>query len=118
MLVEELRGGLREPAPQDGEPTYAAKLTPEDLHLDWTLPAVQRDRVVRLGGAWTTFRGNRLKVLAAELVAPDGIGADMSEDPAVVGGLRLVTVQPEGRGPMPFRDFDNGAHPRPGERLG
>jgi methionyl-tRNA formyltransferase len=118
LLVEELRAGLRDPVPQEGEPTYAAKLVPEDLHLDWTRPAVERERVVRLGGAWTTFRGKRLKVLAAEVVAPDAIGAEIGEDPAVVGGLRLVTVQPEGRGPMPFRDFANGAHPRPGERLG
>ena len=67
------------------------------------------DRLVRLGGAWTTFRGKRLKVLAAELVdrrrAPgtDELRGD------VVGGLRLVTVQPEGRAPMPFGAFARGA---------
>ena len=34
------------------------------------------------------------------------------------GSLRLVTVQPEGKAPMSWADFANGARPRPGERLG
>ena len=34
------------------------------------------------------------------------------------GALRLVTVQPEGKGPMPWAAFANGARPEPHERLG
>jgi methionyl-tRNA formyltransferase len=34
------------------------------------------------------------------------------------GSLRLLTVQPEGRAPMSWRDFANGTHPVAGERLG
>ena len=34
------------------------------------------------------------------------------------GGLRLVTVQPEGRSPMAVRDWLRGARPRPEEGLG
>ena len=48
----------------------AEKISKEDLHLDWAEPAVELKRVVRLGRAWTTFRGKRLTVLDAAL-APD-----------------------------------------------
>jgi methionyl-tRNA formyltransferase len=115
LLISQLSIGLDPPTPQVGEPTYAAKLTSDDLRLDWAQPAIARHRVIRLGGAWTTLRDKRLKVLAADLVDPDAIGDELVD--ATVGGLRLVTVQPEGRSPMTFRDFANGAHPTPGERL-
>ena len=65
LLVATLAGGLYNPQPQQGEPTYAAKLDADDLRLDWTRPAIELARVVRVGGAWTTFRGRRLKVLTA-----------------------------------------------------
>jgi methionyl-tRNA formyltransferase len=115
LLVEQLLAGLGEPEPQRGEPSYAAKLTPADLRLDWTRPAAERHRVVRLGGAWAMFRGKRLKVLAADLIDEPAVGNELHD--AVIGGMRLVTVQPEGKAPMPYRDFANGARPQPGERL-
>ena len=118
LLVERLQAGLVVPVPQEGEPTYAAKIGPDDLRLDWTAPARQRDRQVRLGGAWTTFRDKRFKVHETELVDPDATGADLVDAAAgLVGGLRLVTVQPEGKAPMPYRDFANGARPTVGERF-
>jgi methionyl-tRNA formyltransferase len=116
LLVDRLRAGLRAPEPQSGEPTYAAKITADDLRLDWGRPATERDRQVRLGGAWTWFRGRRLKVVAAEVVDREAIGAELHGD--VVGGLRLLVVQPEGRSAMPFAAFANGARPGDGERLG
>ncbi|MCU1361042.1 MAG: fmt [Ilumatobacteraceae bacterium] len=115
LLVEQLTSGLSEPQPQQGVATYAAKLSPDDLRLNWGRPAAERHRVVRLGGAWTTFRDKRLKVVAADLLDPASIGDEL--DDAVVGGLRLVTVQPEGKGAMAYRDFANGSRPQPGERL-
>ena len=42
------------------------KLVPEELRLDWSQPPEQLERVVRVGGAWTTFRGKRLKVHRAQ----------------------------------------------------
>ena len=65
--------GLPAPRPQVGEPTVAAKLTPEDLHLDWSRAAAHVRRVVRLERAWTTFRGGRLRVLDAAPAAPDPV---------------------------------------------
>ena len=119
LLVDELAAGLPTPRPQVGEATYAAKLSADDLRLDWSHPAAMLDRVVRLGGAWTTFREKRLKVHAVAVVDPTAVG-DTVADPAngIVGGLRLVTVQPEGKAPMPYRDFANGARVEAGERVG
>jgi len=117
MLVEELRAGLSEPTPQVGEATYAAKLKPEELRIDWAKSPVEIDRLVRLGGAWTTLHGKRLKIARAELVDPD---APPSEELCGdrVGGLRLVAVQPEGRSVMAFDAFVRGAHLEPVEQLG
>ena len=65
VLLAVLRDGLDTPVPQEGEPTYADKIEPADLALDWTLTAIELERVVRVGGAWTTFRDHRLKVWRA-----------------------------------------------------
>jgi methionyl-tRNA formyltransferase len=113
-------GGIGRPVPQVGEPTYAAKLTPEELELRWTKPAVELSRLPRVGKAWTTFRGRRLLVLKARAVpggGPPGVLAG-----CVVGtgdgGLELLSVQPEGKGPLSAAAWRNGARPDPGERLG
>ena len=127
MLLDLLAAELPEPRPQQGEPTYAAKIEPEEHHLDWSRPAVELHRVVRLGHAWTTFRGKRLRVLRARLAATaaDGASAPGELDPATLvvaagggGGLELVDVQPEGKGPLAAAAWRNGARPRPGERMG
>ena len=132
LLVEVLDGELPQPIPQTGETTYAEKLRPEEWQLDWTEPAVALSRWVRAGRAWTTFRGKRLGVLAARLGQvddPEPVGA-LTQTPGEVadakggavatgaGTLELVQVQPEGRAPMSWTDFANGAQPRAGERLG
>lgn len=98
-----------EPVPQEGEPTYAAKLTTEEFELDLTAPATDLARLVRAGnpkpGAWTTAGGRRLKVLRAraepgpataapgELVAPARVATGE-------GILVLEEVQPETKGVM------------------
>jgi len=122
MLLEALRDGLGTPRPQEGEATYAAKVELGELHLDWSRPALELHRVVRIGRAWTTWRGRRLLILAAHVAPPVAGGGPGSLDGDTVatgeGGLQLVTVQPEGRAPMAASDWRRGARPRPGERLG
>ena len=110
QLVRCLAQPLRTPTPQLGEPLYAAKIKSDDLRLDWTGSAEQADRVIRVGGAWTTFRGKRVKVLSGSL-QPDAPAIA----PCPLAGLAIATVQPEGKGPMPFADFARGARPQPGE---
>ncbi len=122
MLVDLLARGLPQPQPQVGEPTYAAKIEPAEHHLDWSRPAVELHRVVRLGQAWTTFRDRRLRVLRSRL-APDGQLAAGELDPARLlvgtgaGALELVDVQPEGKGPQAATSWRNGARLLPGERF-
>lgn len=120
LLVSTLAAGLGVATPQSGEPTYADKVTPEDLRLDWSRPAVELARLPRVGKAWTTFRGRRLIVVEARrLTRGPEIGA---LDGTVVGtgdgGLDLVRVQPEGKPVLAAQAWLNGARPVPGERLG
>ncbi len=124
MLVDALHEGLPEPRPQSGEPTYASKIDPAELRLDWSRPAQELSRVVRLGEAWTTFRSRRLKVLRARVAPPGGPELGPGElDPATLtvgtggGALELLEVQPEGKPARPAADWRNGAHLRPGERF-
>jgi methionyl-tRNA formyltransferase len=115
LLLANLRDGLPEPKPQQGEPTYAHKIDPAELQIDWGRPAVEIHRLVRIGGAWTTHRAHRLKVWRTALVpaGPGGVAV-----PAGDGPIQLVEVQPEGRRRMPARAWANGVHWRPGDRVG
>jgi methionyl-tRNA formyltransferase len=108
LLLGELRAGLLPAVPQVGEAVYAAKLTPDDLRIDWASPAATVDRVVRLGGAWTTWRGKRLKVHGVTIHDPGATGDVLGTD-GTVGGLRLDVVQPEGKPPTGIADFLRGA---------
>jgi methionyl-tRNA formyltransferase len=103
LLVSSLQSGLGVPEPQVGEPTYARKIDTAELALDWARPAVELSRIVRLGGAHTTFRGKRLKVLAADVID---------------GELVPTRVQPEGRSAMSFADFRNGNRWTAEDRFG
>jgi methionyl-tRNA formyltransferase len=129
MLEEHLadgRAGLPLPRDQVGNPTYADKIAAHELELDWDLPALHLRRVVRLGRAWTTFRGKRLRVLAAGhadsggAVGPLGPGRLDGAEVGAGGGTRLLlrTVQPEGKRPMDAPDWLRGVHPAPDDRLG
>jgi methionyl-tRNA formyltransferase len=115
MLVEALRDGLGEAVPQEGEPTYAAKLDTDELCLDWSQPADALERQVRVGRAWTTVNGRRLKVLRACAHRVTGAGLAL---PTGTTPLELLQVQPEGRGPMPARDWARGVRWQDGDRLG
>jgi methionyl-tRNA formyltransferase len=114
LLVSTLADGLPEPVPQVGEATYAAKITPDELQIDWTQPAQAIHRLVRIGGAWTTDGGRRLKVWRTAC-PPAGDGPRV---PAADGELELVEVQPEGKARMPGTAWANGARWRPGQHLG
>lgn len=116
LLVAQLSDGLGEPSAQQGEPTYAAKLDVADRELAWDRTAEERSRTVRLGGAFTWFRGKRLRVVRADVVDRWATGSELIGD--VVGGLRLLEVQPESKSAMSFASFANGARPAPGEHLG
>ncbi len=114
LLVTSLQDGLEQPDPQVGEPVYAHKLGPEDLRIDWTAPAEQIHRQVRVGGAWTTLTGDRFKVWRTSL-EPTGAGVLHATGSAP---LELLEVQPAGRARMDARSWANGARWSDGDRLG
>ena len=133
-LVEVLSAPLPVPVAQVGEPTYAAKLTPAEFVIDWSKDADEIDRLVRLGLAWSTFRGKRLKVLATEPVVVEVVDsadtaafADHAGSAGMFVGARTVQcgtgqltlhrVQPEGKPPMDAAAWANGAHPAIGESF-
>ncbi|SFF31000.1 methionyl-tRNA formyltransferase [Blastococcus tunisiensis] len=120
---------VAEPQPAEGI-SLAPKLEAADAQVDWSLPAHVVDRRVRgvtpVPGAWTTWRGDRLRLgpvvpvaersdlAAGELSAgPDGVLVGTGR-----GAVRLGDVQPAGKRMLPAADWARGARPAPGERVG
>ncbi|HRD99648.1 MAG TPA: methionyl-tRNA formyltransferase [Ilumatobacteraceae bacterium] len=127
MLVTNLAAGLGMGVEQQGDATYAAKIDPAELRVDWRQPAVAIDRLVRLGGAWTRWAGKRLKLIEVRPNPAIGVhAAEVVASGTFVGPLRvatgdgsidLVTVQPEGKPPMPAAAWANGARPQRGDTF-
>ncbi|MCK6443232.1 methionyl-tRNA formyltransferase [Elstera cyanobacteriorum] len=96
--------------------TYAAKIDKAELKLDWSLPAVQLDRVIRTfapkPGAWAEINGERVKVLAAVPVPGSGVPGTALDDAVTIatgeGALRLTHLQRPGKGPVAAADLLRG----------
>ncbi|MGW5769953.1 methionyl-tRNA formyltransferase [Streptomyces longwoodensis] len=117
------------PQPSDGV-SLAPKITVEDARVDWAAPALRVDRVVRgctpAPGAWTTFRGERLKLIQTRPV-PER--ADLAPGQLAVGkndvfvgtgsyAVELLWVQAQGKKPMRAADWARGVRITEDERLG
>ena len=124
LLVRHLRTGLGQPEPQIGDPTYADKIRPSEFEIDWSQPAELIHRQVRIGGAWTMFRGKRLKIWTTATVVGEDERAwvpgqiEGLEVGTGVGPIELVEVQPEGKARQPATAWRNGAQPALTDRLG
>ncbi|MHC0433208.1 methionyl-tRNA formyltransferase [Streptomyces sp. O3] len=117
------------PQPVDGV-SLAPKITVEDARVDWAAPALRIDRVVRgctpAPGAWTAFRGERLKLVSVRLVPDQGELAAgelaVGKNHVYVGtgshAVELEWVQPQGKKPMRAADWARGVRIAPGEVLG
>jgi methionyl-tRNA formyltransferase len=105
LVLDNLARGLGEPQPQEGEPTYAHKIDPAELAVDWSAPAEAIHRLVRVGGAWTTHAGHRLKLWRTALVPTGRRDVEVATGD---GPLWLVEVQPEGKRRMAAGDWANG----------
>ena len=139
LLVDVLDGigaGVAEAVPQPAEGvTLAPKLTVEDARVRWTEPAFAVDRRIRActpaPGAWTTLRGERLKLGPVRVagaswpsspgplepgelaVTHDGVLGGTATGPVVLGEVR-----PAGKKAMPADAWARGVRLAPGERLG
>jgi methionyl-tRNA formyltransferase len=114
--------------PADGV-SLAPKLSPAEARLDWTQPAPYLHRLARActpaPGAWTVWRGDRLKLGPLALPVDASAATDpmpipagrlvVSRDGVLVGTatapLRLGEVQPPGRRAMPAIDWARGVRP-------
>jgi methionyl-tRNA formyltransferase len=118
LLLEHLpRVPETEPVPQEGEPTYAEKLTVDEFRIDGASAAVDAARVIRAGnprpGAWMVVDGKRVKVWHARPEPGEGQPGLVRRPGELVtsdGLLRLEEVQPEGKPRMTGPAWMAGLH--------
>lgn len=116
LLTTTLRTGLGTPVPQEGEPTYAAKITSADQRIDWHDSAAQIVRRIRAVRAFTTVDGARLRILDARIARDDIEVGYVTETGCVgagEGAVQLITVQPEGKQAMDASAWLRGRASRP-----
>lgn len=131
------------PQPADGV-SLAPKLHVAEAHVPWDRPAMHVDRLIRActpaPGAWTTFRGERLKLGPVRVPGTDGTaggppGSVPGPDAHLPAGTILVErnrvlvgtgsrpvelgqVKAEGKRMMPAADWARGVRVEPGESVG
>jgi len=103
---------LSKPAPARPQPqlgiAYASKVDKAEARIDWSKPASEIERAVRafnpVPGAWFEANGERIKLIAAEVVDEAGSPGEVLDDKLTVatgaGAIRPIEVQRAGRGPM------------------
>ncbi|MDX2676027.1 methionyl-tRNA formyltransferase [Streptomyces soliscabiei] len=129
--MDGIADGSLKAVPQPGEGiTLAPKITVEDAQVDWATPALRVDRVVRgctpAPGAWTTFRGERLKMVQVQPVpertdlAPGALAVGKNSVHVGTGSyaVELVWVQAQGKKPMRAADWARGVRIGEGETVG
>jgi methionyl-tRNA formyltransferase len=127
-------GTLKPTAQDDSKATMAPRLSKEMGQIDWRQPAQKIHNLVRglvpWPGTYSSFRGETLKVLrtACNTAAKsDATVGEIFQDGGNVfiacgengeDAIQLLEVQPPNKARMSARDWLNGAHVRPGEKLG
>lgn len=133
LLVATLDGieaGTLQPVPQPVEGvSLAPKITVEDARVAWTDPAIAVDRRIRActpqPGAWTTFRGERIRVFPVRPASDDKTGdpGELRLERARVlvstatTAVELSDVQSAGKRAIPAPDWARGVRIAAGERL-
>lgn len=133
--LDGIEAGQLQPVPQPGDGiSLAPKLTVADARVDWSAPATATGRRIRActpaPGAWTTFRGQRLRlgpVSPTGTAGPRSVGSPPPGELALVDGqVQIGTgtepviaswVQPAGKRPMPATDWARGVRLSVGERC-
>ena len=123
-VLDELAGGtVTEIAQDESQATLAPKLSREHTMIDWTKPAPVIANRIRGMYPWPGCRVRvmegdrevaRVTLVRARSVASSGECAGeilaSGEIGAGEGSVEIIELQPEGKRPMPLRDFRNG-HP-------
>ena len=105
LLVDTLNDGLGIGIPQQGETTYATKVSTDELRLDWNVSSIEVLRRVRAVRSYTMVGPQRLRIIQAEpLQDPVKLDPGLCDASGLVGtrdgAVRLVSVQPEGKAAM------------------
>lgn len=127
--LEEVKNGTAPRIQQEGETCYAARITKEELLLDFTKPALEvRDFIRAMSAApcaYTMLDGKRLKVYGARLAEGQYSGqpgeiADPDSFTVVCGegAVQFTEVQPEGGKRMEVQAYLRGKKPAKGTVLG
>jgi methionyl-tRNA formyltransferase len=126
LIVEVIASGdfAGEPQPETGV-TYAAKITKEEARIDWARPAHeiawQVQGLAPFPGAWFELAGERIKILAAEVVETRGSAGEVLDAALTIAcgdkAIRPTMLQRAGRSPMALGDFLRGFAIPPGTRL-
>jgi len=127
------------PQPREGV-SMAPKISVQDARIRWGTPALAIDRHIRgctpAPGAWTTFRGDRLKIypvmpgpaaalggdeveVSIRTIAPGELAVSRRAVDVGTGSaeVRLGLVQPRGKKPMAAPDWARGVRIEPGESF-
>jgi methionyl-tRNA formyltransferase len=109
LIVQALAhpGLVAQPQPEDGV-TYASKIDKTEAKLDLTRPAVQVERAIRAfnpaPGAFVDIAGERVKLLAADVVAGSGAPGTLLDDQLTIAcgtdAIRPTRVQRAGKPAM------------------
>ncbi|MCT4578048.1 methionyl-tRNA formyltransferase [Donghicola sp.] len=111
--------------PEDGV-TYASKIDKTEAAVDWAKPAIEISRQIRglatFPGAWTTHKGERIKLLGAELAEGQGDAGTVIGPALTVacaeGAVRITKAQRAGKGAQDIDTFLRGWPIETGEKLG
>src|SRR4051812_7286640 len=128
MMIEVLADPgsfLAEPQPEEGV-TYAAKIDKAESRLDFGKMAVEVERQIRAfaptPGAWFEHEGERLRILAVDVMDFEGPAGIVLDDQLTIacanGAIRPNTVQRAGRGVMTAAELLRGFAIPVGSRLG
>lgn len=125
LLLRHLSSGWFDVHPQEGVATVAPKISAEERRIDWNRSAVEVSRLIRIGDAWTGFRGRRMKIHAARVFQGESSGDERpgtiieSASDVVVrcgsGSLVVTIVQAEGRPRLDAMQWVRGARLVPNE---
>jgi methionyl-tRNA formyltransferase len=136
-LIEALemlaRGELHETPQDETQATYTTLVKKEDARIDWNLPAIRIERMVRAYDPWpvafTELGGDEVRIHRAAV--EDGSPGGAADPPGTIveakkalvvqcgeGRLRLLEVQAAGRKRMKGDEFARGRRLAVGDRLG
>jgi methionyl-tRNA formyltransferase len=116
LVLRELDAPSAPMAQNEALASYAAKLSREDARLNFLLPAVELERLIRAYHPWPGALGLLgdmvIKFLAAEVVPGEGVPGEIIDDKFTIacgeGALRPLRLQRAGKAAMTTGDFLRG----------